>query len=267
MLIKRMCLLLLALSCALTVGAQDKNEELFAAARKGDATALKALLDKGIDVNAKTHYGATALSYACEKGHAEVVKLLIERGADVNAQDTFYGEIPLGWASGNGHIEIVKLLLDKGARPVDRVLRAGVNQGNVAMVKLALEKGGATKEALTIFLARATRQNKTEIVELLKKADAKLPPSVPVDEQTLMSYAGFYKSELSDLLFSVKAGRLVGGTPGQDPVAFSALSANSFSMDEAPGITVVFSVEGGKVTGLVYKQANESTVYRKVEQK
>src|SRR5215467_14021541 len=77
---------------------KDKNEEFFAAARKGDVAALKTFLDHGVDVNAKTRYGATALSYACDKGHLEVVKLLIERGADPNVRDTFYGEVPLGWA-------------------------------------------------------------------------------------------------------------------------------------------------------------------------
>lgn len=264
---KQMVFLALALLCPVVAGAQDVNDEFFAAARKGDVAAIKALLDKGVNVNVKTRYGATALSYACEKGHVDLVKLLIERGADVNVQDTFYGEIPLGWASGNGHIEIVKLLLEKGARPVDRVLRAGVNQGNVEMVKLALEKGGVTQGALTTLLARATRQNKVEIADLLKKAGAKPPQSVPVDEQTLTAYAGFYRGEFSDLVFSVKAGRLVGGAPGQDPLAYSAQSTTSFVLDEAPAITITFSVEGGKVTGLAFKQGQDSTLYKRVEQK
>src|SRR6185436_9690723 len=103
---RRLALMALVLLCPLTASAQDKNEEFFAAARKGDAAAVKALLDKGVDVNAKTRYGATALSYACDKGHVEVVKLLIERGADVNVKDTFYGEVPLGWALSHGHVAV-----------------------------------------------------------------------------------------------------------------------------------------------------------------
>src|SRR5215216_1981010 len=109
-------LLAFALLACVAASAQDANEEFFAAARRGDAAALKAFLDKGVDVNSKTRYGATALSYACDKGHVEVVRLLIERGADVNVRDTFYGEVPLGWAAGKGHVEIIKLLLDKGAK-------------------------------------------------------------------------------------------------------------------------------------------------------
>lgn len=101
-------LLALVLLCPLSASAQDGNEEFFAAARKGDVAAVKAFLDKGVDVNAKTRYGAAALSYACDKGHIEVVKLLIERGADVNVRDTFYGEVPLGWALSRDHVQIVK---------------------------------------------------------------------------------------------------------------------------------------------------------------
>ena len=100
----RIALLALVLLCPPAAGAQDLNEEFFAASRKGDVAALKALLDKGVDVNAKTRYGATALSYACDKGHVEVVRLLIERGADVNSKDTFYGEVPLGWALSHDHV-------------------------------------------------------------------------------------------------------------------------------------------------------------------
>src|SRR4030095_6284629 len=137
---RRLALMALVLLCPLSVSAQDKNEEFFAAARKGDAAAVKALLDKGVDVNAKTRYGATALSYACDKGHVEVVKLLIERGADVNVKDTFYGEVPLGWALAHAHAEVVKLLLDKGAAGIERVLTTGVQGGKVEIVKIAVEK-------------------------------------------------------------------------------------------------------------------------------
>jgi ankyrin repeat protein len=117
-------LLAVVLLCPLGARAQDKHEEFFAAARKGDVAAVKAFLDAGVDVNSKTRYGATALSYACDKGHVEVVRLLVERGADVNVKDTFYGEVPLGWALSHGHVQVVKLLLDKAAG-IERALMSG----------------------------------------------------------------------------------------------------------------------------------------------
>src|SRR6185295_19295677 len=169
---RRLALMALVLLCPLSVSAQDKNEEFFAAARKGDTAAVKSLLDKGVDVNAKTRYGATALSYACDKGHIEVVSLLIERGADVNSKDTFYGEVPLGWALGKENIPIIKLLLEKGANGVERVLLSGVGEGKVELVKVALDKGGMKPETLNSALRRANAGTNKEIVELLKKAGA-----------------------------------------------------------------------------------------------
>src|ERR1700687_3755944 len=59
----------------------DLNEEFWAAARKGDEALVKELLAKGIDVNVKTEYGATASSYAADKGHLPIAKLLLENKA------------------------------------------------------------------------------------------------------------------------------------------------------------------------------------------
>ena len=63
-----------------------RAEALWEAARKGDAAAVKTLLDAGVDVNTPFRYGATALSYACDRGHLEVVRVLLERGADANVE-------------------------------------------------------------------------------------------------------------------------------------------------------------------------------------
>ena len=90
MLTKHAVLLLFFLSPTARAGAEDLNEELLIAARKSDALAVKALLAKGADVNAKTSYGVTALSFAADRGSLEIVKSLLEHGADVNATDTFY---------------------------------------------------------------------------------------------------------------------------------------------------------------------------------
>src|ERR1700682_5321437 len=95
----------------------DKAEALAEAARKGDAVAVKRLLDEGVDVNTKYRYGTTVLAYACDRGHPAVGKLLLDRGAEVNVKDTFYGATPLTWASSPAmdrkpqHAEIVGLLL------------------------------------------------------------------------------------------------------------------------------------------------------------
>jgi ankyrin repeat protein len=264
MLSRKVASLIFALLLPVAAIAQNTNEEFFAAARKGDVAAVKAFLDKGTDVNAKTQYGATALAYACDKGHVEVVKLLIERGADVNVKDSFYGEVPLGWACSKGFAEIAKLLLDKGASGVDRVLMAGVDLGNAAMVKIALDKGGLAPEALTLALARAEKAGKPEIIDLVKKAGA--TPPVQVDAETLQSYAGTYKGSV-DIVFVIKDGKLTGGVPGQTPFTLTAISKTTFAPLEFDGATATFNVEGGKVTGLNWTQGGSSTVFKRVEQK
>src|SRR5436190_5572345 len=114
-------------------GATDRAEALAEAARKGDAAAVKKLLDDGVDVNTKFRYGATALSYACDRGHVDVVKLLLDRGADVNVKDTFYGATPLSWAVRPAmgrkpqHPEIVRLLLRHGAQGKEAALMGAIS--------------------------------------------------------------------------------------------------------------------------------------------
>lgn len=263
---RRIALLALVWLCPLVAGAQDLNEEFFAAARKGDVAAVKAFLDKGVNVNAKTRYGATALSYACDKGHIEVVKLLIERGADVNAKDTFYGEVPLGWALSHGHIEVVKLLLDKGATGIERALLSGVADGNVEIVKLVLDRGGTKPETLNNALRRASSGGNKEIIEMLKKAGA-VVVEVSVDPEVLKSYAGLYKNEqVGELTIEIKEGKLTGRVGGQQSFTTSATSKNTFAIIEVEA-TITFNTEGDKITGFALSQGGGNFIFKRVEKK
>jgi len=259
-----MTLLALVMLCPLVASAQDQNEDFFAAARKGDAAAVKAFLDKGVDVNAKTRYGATALSYSCDKGHVEVVKLLIERGADVNAKDTFYGEVPLGWALSHGHVQIVKILLDKGATGIDRALIEGVETGNIEIVKVVLEKGGLKPEALSSALRRASPSTNKDIIDLLKKAGA-VVVEVNVEPETLKSYAGVYKNEqVGELTVEIKDGKLFGKITGQGGFTTYAVTKNKFAINEVEA-SVTFNTEGDKVTGFTLNQGGATFVFKRVE--
>jgi ankyrin repeat protein len=265
----RRCVILLMAMLLIPVAAiaQDGKDEFFAAARKGDVAAVKAFLDKGMDVNAKTQYGATALSYACDKGHVELVRLLIERGADINVRDTFYSETPLGWALYKNRLDIVKLLLDKGATGIDRVLMTGVYSGNKEMVRGALDKGGLKAESLTNALSNAKRDGKTEIAEMLTAAGATLPPppNFKVDAQTLQSYAGTYRSNFADITFVVKDGALVGTMQDRQTFVLGAKDKTTFGVVDLPAITITFLVEGDKVSALTWKQEDQTFKFERVE--
>jgi hypothetical protein len=88
--------------------------DLIDAAQKGDTAGVNALLNEGVDVNAKDKYGYTALMYASKEGHTETVKALLEKGADVNAKSK-KGTTALIVASDKGRTEIVKLLKEAAA--------------------------------------------------------------------------------------------------------------------------------------------------------
>jgi ankyrin repeat protein len=185
-------LMLAAPTAAAQISKQELNDQMYEAVRRGDAAAVTALLDKGADVNAKFRYGATALFKAAERGNSDIVKLLLARGADATVIDTFYNTKAMTWALGeNINVDLVRALLEKDPTSVEDVLMTGVSNGNVALVEVALARGGAKPETLTAALAASlSDKDKAAIAEALKKAGAK--PPLEVDGATLQSYVGRY---------------------------------------------------------------------------
>ena len=84
------------------------------AARVGDLAGVQALLDAGVDMNAKDGNGWTALHYAADYGYEEIAELLIAKGADVNAKNPNM-LTPLYFAAQNNRKEVAQLLIAGGA--------------------------------------------------------------------------------------------------------------------------------------------------------
>jgi len=263
-------LFVMLLSPAARAEAEDLNEELLAAARKSDAAGVNALLAKGADVNAKTSYGVTALSFAADRGSLEIVKSLLEHGADVNATDTFYHETILARAASKGHAEIVTALLEKGAAGADGALGWAVDRNDVEVVKAILEKGKVKPDTLSSAWAQATKEGKGPIAELLKKAGA-VPPrkaDFQVDVETLKTYTGTYRNQEGvEIAIALKDGKLTGGFAGGDLYTLGAFDKVTFRLMEFEGLTLTFNLEKGKVTGLTLTQGDEQNVYQRVESK
>jgi ankyrin repeat protein len=249
----------------------DRAEALGEAARKGDASAVKKLLDEGVDVNTKFRYGATALSYACDRGHIDVVKLLVDRGADVNARDTFYNATPLTWAVNPAmgrkpqHPEIVRLLLEHGAQGKAQALIASVSAPDAATSKVILDSGGLPPDTLSDALESAKNGKHGDIVALLEQAGAKPRVEFKIDDAQLSRYAGTYRGPGdAELVLTVAAGRLAGGVQGQR-LTFVARDATTFGVTEAPGATLTFRLEGDKVISIGFPSG--ATTWTRVEGK
>jgi ankyrin repeat protein len=245
---------------------QELNDQLFEAARKGDAPAVTALLDKGADVNARFRYGTTALFKAAERGNAEVVKILLARGADVNVKDTFYSATAMTWALQNKHIEVVRALLEKSGDNVGEVLMEGAQEGNLEFVRVALEHGGLKAETLTSALAAATvgESKNDEIAALLKKAGALPPPEV--DPKTLQTYVGRYRGDPGpEISITVSEGKLFATAAGQGRLALMAVNPTTFKPAAFDGLTLVFNIEAGKTTSISLKQGTTTTQLKRVE--
>jgi ankyrin repeat protein len=89
----------------------------------GDVIRIEELIDAGQDVNASNpEFGMTALHIATVFGPLKSVRALIEKGADVNSRDD-KGRTPLMLAAVENKSDAARLLLEKGADMSARTLK------------------------------------------------------------------------------------------------------------------------------------------------
>jgi ankyrin repeat protein len=169
--------LLALLLVAAPAGAESP---LVDAVKHGDRAAVRALLDKHVDVNraepdgsaplhwavygerveiedlliragatvrAANRYGATPLWLAAVSGNAAMIDLLLKAGADVNAANTD-GETALLAAARSGKADAVRVLLDRGAHVNEKERWRGQTplmwaaaEGHVPVVTLLIDRG------------------------------------------------------------------------------------------------------------------------------
>ncbi|KAK7873733.1 hypothetical protein R5R35_013265 [Gryllus longicercus] len=170
---------------------------LRAAAEKGRRGCIVALLDAGVDVNARHIW--TALHWAAWCGHAECVEVLLQRG-DKNDQSTeevlvnaaYWGRLDvlkillrvgagakesreeaLGWAAHGGHRGCIVALLDAG---VD--VNAGDNYNGTALhwaavnghaecVKELLRRGAKEESLTEVVLVNAAGKGHLAVLKVL----------------------------------------------------------------------------------------------------
>ena len=242
--------------------ADDLGDDLLAATRKGDLAQVKALLDKGANVNSKTRYNQTPLFFACDRGNLEIAKLLIDRGADLNVKDNFYSATPLTWAMNKKNKDITALLITKGVDPSD-ALRQAAQSGDKEMLVLILDKGKTNDSMLFDALQLAETGKKTEMIELLKAKGAK-SSLYEVDPAALSDYAGDYSDGAStSFSFTVKDGKLMFAQQGFS-AALAPIAKDQFRLVVA-GMTIEFLRDSGKVASLKFPSRGGDTVLKKKE--
>jgi hypothetical protein len=134
-------------------GARVSPNELFRAVITENTAEVVSLIEAGIDIDARTKDGATALLLASQTGHFRITQTLMEAGAELNAQN-HKGFTAVMIASAQGHTGVVRMLIEAGA-----------------------DVNAQTDEEYTA-LSIATREGHTDISNLLVDAGAKLLPII-----------------------------------------------------------------------------------------
>ncbi len=200
-----------------TVGASvmvEYEHALFTAVSDGDLEAVKLLIAKGENVNAKdkNYNGITALFVAVEHGNSEIVKALLNAGAKVNARDN-EKRTPLMMLDEDATAEFVNLLLRQGAKPraVDKegntVLHGVAAYGNAEVVRILIDAGAdidAQNEEGATALMSAAEAGNLEAVKTLLEAGADANLKNKEGESALDSTS---ESEIKDFLIAYGANR------------------------------------------------------------
>jgi len=147
------------------------------AAMRGDAAAVKALLEKGGDVNAAQGDGMTPLHWAAMHADAELTGVLLYAGANVRATTRLGGYTPLHLAAQEG-----------AAGVVDALAAAGANVN-----------AATTTGATPLMLAAAAGQMASAKALLDRKAEPNLTESAN-GETALMFAAAFDRADVVKLL-------------------------------------------------------------------
>jgi ankyrin repeat protein len=170
------------------IHAQDSEGRcaLVAAAYKNRLEIVDLLIAAGADVNMKDNTLQSAYLISTSEGYTELLKKTLKAGADVHSTDSYNGS-GLIRAADRGHVEIIRELLKTDIR-VNHINRLGwtalleaiiLGDGgkrHTEVARLLVAAGAdvnlADKDGITP-LSHAKNKNFTEIIEILKKAEAK----------------------------------------------------------------------------------------------
>lgn len=125
---------------------------LVEAAKAGDIRAVQICLAVGVDADARSAGGESALFLAAGEGHSAVVARLLRAGARVDTANSA-GITPLMWAAWQGRESVVRILLNSHAEVGNRsldgetALHKAAFRGHTAVVRNLIESGAILDES------------------------------------------------------------------------------------------------------------------------
>ena len=174
---------LLALALILVIGAvfltkerlqEPKVEanviELFDAVWKGDARRTKAILEQGVDPNARaffeTSHKATALYYCADFNYPDVAQVLLEHGADPNLPNG-WNDVPILRSLWRGYIDTANVLKEGGAKGKPEIW--AVSTGDVVTLKKMADEGMIKKGGTAGLMSFAVASGQIKSIQYLEK--------------------------------------------------------------------------------------------------
>ncbi len=181
-------------------------DDFVQSAEKGDLKAIQLFLNAGVDCNAQSAQGFTALMAASKNGRVDVVNKLLDQKVNVDAQGK-QGVTALMLAAENNQVEIVKLLLKKNADPNAEdqtgwtALMKAVYQGNTGCVEALAAR---SRQEVNRGLLIAALTGHREIAKILLDNGAEVDSRADDGRTPLMLAAAKGDNDL--VSFLLKAG-------------------------------------------------------------
>jgi outer membrane protein assembly factor BamB len=249
--------------------APPANDDLWRAAKKGDAALVAALLAEGLDPNAQTEYGVTALQFAAARGHLDVVRTLLAHGADVSRRDRFYGAAPLTAAADKQHWQVVAALLEAGAGGADQILPGAAAAGALGVVRVALETGTVGAAAMNRALALVPH-DQNEIIELLETAGASWPDpasaEVVIYKLPLEMFIGTYRNEAGFEFGVTVAGDRLSLIFDERPIAALVRTGEkAFTAADDVTTTFEFQLEGEQFVRFIRTHIESTMAFERIQ--
>jgi hypothetical protein len=132
---------------------EDLEQSLFVAVARGDLNAIRAILNNGVDVEAKNAIGDTPLVHAAINGQAGAVRVLLARGANPNNPNV-HGNTAMQVAAERGREDIIDALFEMGAKATADYrdpltpLQSGVGRGFASVYNAMLDGENPKKKQM-----------------------------------------------------------------------------------------------------------------------